>query len=55
MTKDRDPVCGKPVDTTEKKFRATYETDVFYFCSTACMDTFKQDPEKYVEPEEGHK
>jgi YHS domain-containing protein len=46
-----DPVCGKPV--TGKEFRVELGTETHYFCSRACLETFRQDPDRYLEDEEG--
>lgn len=46
MTKD--PVCGMEVDTGQTACHHVYRDQHFYFCSSSCLERFKQDPERYV-------
>lgn len=39
------PIMGQPVD---KNISYVYEGKRYYFCCSACVDTFKADPEKYI-------
>jgi len=39
------PVMGGPID---KDIYVDHEGRRVYFCCTACVDAFKQDPEKYL-------
>ncbi|MBI5582759.1 MAG: heavy metal translocating P-type ATPase [Deltaproteobacteria bacterium] len=48
----RDPVCGMEV-TGDTPFRTTYNDREYWFCSPGCLDYFKNDPEKYIGPEQG--
>ena len=45
-----DPVCGMSVapETAAGSFEHNGET--YYFCSTGCLNKFKADPQKYLEP-----
>lgn len=49
----KDPVCGMEVDEKKTAGKVEYEGQTYYFCSPDCKTTFEQDPEKYVQPEEG--
>ena len=41
------PVTGEKID---EKTKATYEYEgkIYNFCCAMCVDTFKEDPEKYI-------
>ncbi len=49
-----DPVCGMKADS--KSAAATYEHKgaAYYFCSPGCKAAFEKNPEKYLEPHQGH-
>ncbi|MCS7126138.1 MAG: YHS domain-containing protein [Aigarchaeota archaeon] len=44
----RDLVCGMMVDEKKTKYVFEYKSRRYYFCSEACMNIFKNNPEKYV-------
>ena len=44
------PVTGNPID---KKYFTYYKGRGIYFCCANCIETFKADPEKYLEVMEG--
>ena len=44
----QDPVCGMDIDPDGAAATAEHKGQTYYFCSTACHDKFKADPEKYV-------
>ncbi|HWI77422.1 MAG TPA: heavy metal translocating P-type ATPase [Sphingomicrobium sp.] len=48
----RDPVCGMNVDTRTAKFRYQVGDGTYYFCSAGCLDKFRADPDRYLNPEE---
>ncbi|MCR4304746.1 MAG: heavy metal translocating P-type ATPase [Gallionella sp.] len=49
MSTDTDTVCGMKVDTgTGRSFEHAGER--YYFCSQHCVDKFKADPDKYLNP-----
>jgi P-type Cu+ transporter len=48
--KAQDPVCGMQVDVASAKYRHTYEGKEYYFCSAHCLQKFRADPKRYVEP-----
>jgi YHS domain-containing protein len=51
MEKVKDIVCGMEVEKDEA-VKASYKARTFYFCSDACKDKFKEDPERYVRKED---
>ncbi|HET9460208.1 MAG TPA: heavy metal translocating P-type ATPase [Sphingomicrobium sp.] len=49
----RDPVCGMAVDTRTARFRHEIADATYYFCSQGCLDKFKSDPDRYLNPGAG--
>ena len=47
----RDPVCGMEVDTAKASFRHEIGEASYYFCSERCLDKFKADPDRYLNPQ----
>ena len=47
-----DPVCGMRVDTRTAQHRLDVDGTPYYFCSTRCLDKFKADPDRYLNPPE---
>ena len=45
-----DPVCGMRVDTRTAQHRYEFGGTPYYFCSAGCLDRFKADPERYLNP-----
>jgi Cu+-exporting ATPase len=43
-----DPVCGMEVDPQNAAGSHEYQGTTFYFCSTGCLEDFKEDPESYL-------
>ena len=43
-----DPVCGMEVEPRETTGSYALDGHEYFFCSTRCLDTFKQNPGKYV-------
>ena len=48
----RDPVCGMDVDTRTAQHRHEFAGTDYYFCSARCLDKFKADPDRYLNPHE---
>jgi P-type Cu+ transporter len=50
-----DPVCGMEVEPETAEFKTNYKGKEYFFCAESCLDSFKDDPEKYlnVSPAEG--
>ena len=48
-----DPVCGMTVDpeTAEAASLSTeHDGQIYYFCGKGCLLEFRDDPEKYLDP-----
>lgn len=43
-----DPICNMTVVITPDALQAEHAGKTYYFCNPACVDTFKQNPEKYL-------
>jgi len=43
-----DPVCGMSVDTGTATHQSRHNADMFYFCSSSCLDKFETDPWLYA-------
>ena len=46
MTKD--PVCGMNVNPEKAHFKFGYQNQQYFFCSQKCLESFKQNPDKYL-------
>jgi P-type Cu+ transporter len=44
-----DPVCGMEVHESTAPANAMYQGETYYFCSQACLGTFQEHPDKFVE------
>lgn len=44
----KDLICGMMVNSRETKEKVTYKSITYYFCSSGCKETFKENPEKYI-------
>ncbi|HVL29437.1 MAG TPA: YHS domain-containing protein, partial [Sphingomicrobium sp.] len=47
-----DPVCGMKVDTRTAEHRHELRGTPYYFCSARCLEKFKADPQRYLNPPE---
>jgi Cu+-exporting ATPase len=47
---EKDPVCGMLVGIASAKFRHRLGDSTYYFCSQGCLDKFKADPDRYLNP-----
>jgi len=54
MTTHKDPVCEMMVEEGEEAGTFTYKGVKYYFCSQACVDRFKQNPESFLTPIRQH-
>lgn len=43
-----DPVCGMTVDTATA-IQIEVARVPYYFCESACADTFRDDPQRWIE------
>lgn len=53
MTKD--PVCGMTVDPSQVSYKFIHQNQEYFFCSLHCLDSFKQNTEKYLHPQTQNK
>jgi len=44
-----DPVCGMSVTPETAAGKHEFEGETYYFCSTSCLNKFKQKPESYLD------
>ena len=44
----KDPVCGMDVSAPSDERKFEYEGKTYFFCSSSCLEKFKNDPEKYL-------
>ncbi len=44
-----DPVCGMTVDPTAAAGSHEYNGQTYYFCSTHCLNKFREDPERFLD------
>jgi xanthine dehydrogenase accessory factor len=44
-----DPVCGMTVQTSDAKHTREYNGQLYYFCCSGCQESFRQNPQKYLE------
>jgi len=47
----KDPVCGMDVLPENAAGKTEHQGKTYYFCSTKCLEKFKQDPEEYLDKE----
>jgi YHS domain-containing protein len=46
--KQKDPVCGKEIDTDKAAAKISASGKTFYFCSLGCKEEFGKNPGKYL-------
>jgi Cu+-exporting ATPase len=46
-----DPVCRMTISPEHAAGHVDHDGHTYYFCSEACLDRFKADPKRYLEPE----
>jgi len=46
----RDPVCGMEVDTRAATHKLQLGDATYCFCSTRCLERFRADPDRYLNP-----
>ena len=49
MSKVRDPVCGMTIDSETAAAQSEYGGTTYFFCSTACKESFDADPARYTQ------
>ena len=45
-----DPVCGMIVDPETTKHRLKLGDATYHFCSARCLEKFKAEPDRYLNP-----
>jgi P-type Cu+ transporter len=45
-----DPVCGMTIDPADAVGHVDYHGKTYYFCSQSCLDRFRADPERFLQP-----
>jgi Cu+-exporting ATPase len=50
---EKDPVCGMHVNILTAKHRYELDGTIYYFCSDGCLEKFKADPDRYLNPSNG--
>jgi P-type Cu+ transporter len=45
-----DPVCGMEVDTATSQLKTEHNGETYWFCGKGCLLEFRDDPEKYLDP-----
>ena len=45
-----DPVCGMTISPADAVGTADYQGETYHFCSVACLEQFRADPAKFVDP-----
>lgn len=48
MSQVRDPVCGMTIDSVTATGQSAYAGTTYFFCSTACKESFDSDPARYA-------
>src|SRR5689334_10754593 len=43
-----DPICGMTVDPQHAAGHVEYKGETYYFCSTHCVQKFREDPERFL-------
>ena len=51
MAIEIDPVCGMEVDTDTSVLSLEHDGKVYWFCGRGCLLEFKDDPERFLDPE----
>ncbi len=50
----KDPVCNMEVNEETAQYQLEYHGTIYYFCTQLCMLTFKNDPEKHLQRQQGN-
>ena len=45
-----DPVCGMTISPDEAVGHVTHKGQIYYFCSDSCLNSFRENPERFLEP-----
>lgn len=55
MAQHKDPVCEMIVEEGEEAGSYIYKGIKYYFCSKSCIESFTQDPERFLNPAQHNK
>jgi Cu+-exporting ATPase len=47
-----DPVCGMTIAPEDAAGTVQYEGKTYYFCNPSCLEEFKANPKKYIQPQD---
>jgi Cu+-exporting ATPase len=45
-----DPVCGMTISPDDAVGHLTYQDQTYYFCNESCLEQFRDDPERFLNP-----
>jgi Cu+-exporting ATPase len=45
-----DPVCGMTIDPADAVGHFDYQGRTYYFCAESCLEQFRENPEKFLDP-----
>jgi len=48
-----DPVCGMEIAPSDAVGTHVYNGRTYYFCNESCLERFREDPRRYLEPSRG--
>src|SRR4051812_42478466 len=51
MSTEIDPVCGMEVETTTSQLKLEHDGKTYWFCGRGCLLEFRDDPDKYLDPD----
>jgi len=46
-----DPVCGMTISPADAVGHVDYRGQTYYFCADSCLEQFKEDPERFLNPD----
>ena len=46
-----DPVCGMTISPADAVGTAVHRGETYYFCAESCLEQFKADPERFLDPQ----
>ena len=46
-----DPVCGMTIDPADAVGHFDYKGQTYYFCAESCLEQFRNDPERFLNPD----
>src|SRR5687768_3804324 len=46
-----DPVCGMTISPEDAAGQAEHKGHTYYFCNESCLEKFKADPKRYLDPQ----